>query len=246
MSKTILITGAGTGIGKDTAKKLIKNGHKVYATTYSEAEAIALQAELGESAHVFKLDITKAEDREKIADLDLDVLINNAAQNASGSLAEVDINTVRRVFEVNVFSSLELTQVAIRSMIPRGGGTVIFISSIAGRIPFAFLMPYSMTKFAVSAAAAGLREEMQALGKGIQVSVVEPGPFRTGFNQQMDDSRFEWMEKGSLFSKDQIAKMKRDSSRTLRWAEATSTDSIVRKIVTAAEARKPRLRYVAP
>lgn len=246
MSKTILITGAGTGIGKDTAKKLIENGHKVYATTYSEAEASQLQAELGDSAHVFKLDISKAEDREKIADLDLDVLINNAAQNASGSLAEVDINTVRRVFEVNVFSSLELTQVAIRSMIPRGGGTVIFISSIAGRIPFAFLMPYSMSKFAVSAAAAGLREEMQALGKGIQVSVVEPGPFRTGFNQQMDDSRFEWMEKGSLFSKDQIAKMKRDSSRTLRWAEATSTDSIVRKIVTAAEARKPRLRYVAP
>ncbi len=75
---------------------------------------------------------------------------------------------------------------------------------------------------------------------------MEPGPFRTGFNQQMDDSRFEWMKKGSLFSKDQIAKMKRYSSRTLRWAEAKSTNSIVRKIVTAAEARKPRLRYVAP
>lgn len=131
-------------------------------------------------------------------------------------------------------------------MIPRGGGTVIFISSITGRIPLPFLMPYAMTKFAVSAAAAGLREEMQALGKGIQVAVVEPGPFRTGFNQKMDDSRYEWMEKGSLFSKDQIAKMKNDSSRTLRWAEATSTASIARKIVTAAEARKPRLRYVAP
>ncbi len=246
MSKTILITGAGTGIGKDTAKELLSRGHKVHVTTYSEAEATALQAELGGQAHVFKLDITKAEDREKIADLDLDVLINNAAQNASGSLAEVDINTVRRLFEVNVFSSLELTQVAIRSMIPRGGGTVIFISSIAGRIPMPFLMPYSMTKFAVSAAAAGLREEMQTLGKGIQVAVVEPGPFRTGFNQQMSDSRFEWMERGSLFSKEQIEKMKVESNRTLRWAEAKSTDSIVRKIVAAAEARKPRLRYVAP
>lgn len=246
MPKTILITGAGTGIGKDTAKELLSRGHKVYATTYSEAEATALQAELGARAHVFKLDITKAEDREKIADLDLDVLINNAAQNASGSLAEVDINVVRRLFEVNVFSSLELTQVAIHSMIPRGGGTVIFISSIAGRIPMPFLMPYSMTKFAVSAAAAGLREEMQTLGKGIHVAVVEPGPFRTGFNQQMSGSRFEWMEKGSLFSKEQIEQMKAESNRTLRWAEAKSTDSIVRKIVAAAEAHKPRLRYVAP
>lgn len=246
MPKTILITGAGTGIGKDTAKELLSRGHNVFATTYSEAEATALQAELGGQARVFKLDITNAEDREKITDLNLDVLINNAAQNASGSLAEVDINTVRRLFEVNVFSSLELTQVAIRSMIPRGGGTVIFISSIAGRIPMPFLMPYSMTKFAVSAAAAGLREEMQTLGKGIQVAVVEPGPFRTGFNQQMSDSRFEWMEKGSLFSKEQIEQMKAESNRKLSWAEAKSTDSIVRKIVAAAEARKPRLRYVAP
>lgn len=246
MPKTILITGAGTGIGRDTAKELLARGHKVFATTYSEAEAIALQAELGDKAHVFKLDITNPKDRERIIDLDLDVLINNAAQNASGSLAEVDINIVRRLFEVNVFSSLELTQVAIRSMIPRGGGTVIFISSIAGRIPMPFLMPYSMTKFAVSAAAAGLRDEMQTLGKGIQVAVVEPGPFRTGFNQQMSDSRFEWMEKGSLFSKRQIEQMKAESDRTLRWAEAKSTNSIVRKIVAAAEARKPRLRYVAP
>ena len=246
MAKTILITGAGTGIGKDTAKTLIARGHKVYATTYSEAEAEALQAELGASATAFKLDITSAEDRAKIADLDLDVLVNNAAQNASGSLAEVDINIVRRLFEVNVFSSLELSQIAIGSMIKRGGGTVIFISSVAGRLPMPFLMPYSMTKFAVSAAAAGLRDEMKVLDKGINVSVVEPGPFKTGFNQQMSDSRFEWMEKGSIFSKEQIEKMKKDENGLLNLVEARSTKTIVRKIVNAAEARKPRLRYVAP
>ena len=246
MAKTILITGAGTGIGKDTAKNLIARGHKVYATTYSEDEAKALQAELGASATAFKLDITSAEDRVKIADLDLDVLVNNAAQNASGSLAEVDINIVRRLFEVNVFSSLELSQIAIRSMIERGGGTVIFISSIAGRLPMPFLMPYSMTKFAVSAAAAGLRDEMKVLDKGINVAVVEPGPFKTGFNQQMSDSRFEWMEKGSIFSKEQIEKMKKDENSLLKLVEARSTKSIVRKITQAAEARKPRLRYVAP
>ena len=157
MTKTILITGAGTGIGKDTAKRLLARGHSVYATTYSEWEVAAVQNELGSSARVFKLDITQAEDREKIADLDLDVLINNAAQNLSGSLADVKIDRVRRLFEVNLFSALELTQIAIRSMITRGGGTVIFMSSITGRIPEPFVMPYSMTKFAISAAAAGLR-----------------------------------------------------------------------------------------
>lgn len=247
MTKTILITGAGTGIGKDTAKQLLARGHTVYVTTYSESEVSALQTELGSSARVFKLDITNAEDRSKIVSLELDVLINNAAQNLSGSLADVKIDRVRRLFEVNLFSSLELTQIAIRSMIARGGGTVIFMSSIVGRIPEPFAMPYSMTKFAISAAAAGLREEMKALGKGIHVSVVEPGPYNTGFNQQLLNSQFEAIEKqGSIFSKAQIGARRKASHRRLQFLEIGSTDTIVRKIVSAVEARKPRLRYVAP
>jgi len=247
MSKTILITGAGTGIGKDTAKSLLSRGQTVYATTYAEAEVEPLQAELGPGARVFKLDVTNAEDRGKIADLGLDVLVNNAAQNLSGSLADVKIDRVRRLFEINVFSPLELTQIAIRSMVGRGGGTVIFISSITGRVPEPFVMPYSMTKFAISAAAAGLRDEMKTLGKGIHVSVVEPGPYNTGFNQKLVSSQFEYMEKeGSLFSRAQIEARKKATDARLRWLEVGSTDTIVRKIVSAAEARKPRLRYVAP
>ena len=171
-NKTVLITGAGTGIGKDAARKLLERGHRVIATTHQEAEVAALQKQLGAGATVFKLDITAAEDRAKVADLEVDVLINNAALGESGSLAEIDIDRIRTLFEVNLFSSLELTQIAIRGMIKRGGGTVIFISSIAGRIPTAFMMPYGMTKFAVSAAAAGLREEMKTLDKGIHVSPV--------------------------------------------------------------------------
>ena len=143
MRKTILITGAGTGIGKDAAKRLAARGHKVYATTCADSEVPALQADLGSGAHAFKLDITAAEDR---------------------------------------------AQIVIRGMIARGGGTVIFMSSITGRVPEPFVMPYSMTKFAISAAAAGLREKMKLLDKGIHVSVVEPGPYNTGFNQKLESS----------------------------------------------------------
>ena len=247
MRKTILITGAGGGIGKDAAKRLVARGHLVYATTFSEAEVPAVQAELGPAAHVFKLDVTSAEDREKIANLVLDVLVNNAAQALSGSLAEVKIDRVRRLFEVNLFGSLELTQIAIRSMIPRGGGTIIFMSSITGRVPEPFVMPYSMSKFAISAAAAGLREEMKVLGKGIRVSVVEPGPYNTGFNQRLVGSQFEAIEKeGSLFSRDQIEAQKKATDARLRLLEVGSTDTVVRKIVAAAEAKDPKLRYVAP
>jgi short-subunit dehydrogenase len=247
MPRTILITGAGTGIGKDAAKRLLARGHIVYATTYAEAEVPAVQAELGPAARVFKLDITSAEDRAKIIGLGLDVLVNNAAQSLSGSLAEVKIDRVRRLFEVNLFSSLELTQLAITDMIARGGGTIIFISSIAGRVPLPFGMPYSMTKFALSAAAAGLREEMKALDKGIHVSVIEPGPYKTGFNQKLVNSQLEMIETdGALFSREQIEARKNAADARLRWLEVGSTDSIVRKIVKAAEAKRPRLRYVAP
>lgn len=245
--KKILITGAGTGIGKDTVKRLMERGHTVYATTFSETEAKSLQVDLGPTAVVFKLDITNAKDREKVADLDFNVLINNAAQGLSGSLAEVNMDRVRQLFEVNLFSSLELTQIAIRHMVKRGGGTVIFMSSITGRVPEPFVMPYSMTKFAISAAAAGLREEMKVLDKGIQVSVVEPGPYKTGFNQKLVGSQFESIEQeGSMFLREQIEARKKSSDAKLRWLEVGSTDSIVRTIVTAVEARKPKLRYVAP
>jgi short-subunit dehydrogenase len=172
-------------------------------------------------------------------------LVNNAALGESGSLAEVDMDRVRRLFEVNLFSTLALTQVALRGMIARQRGTVVFISSIAGRVPFPFVMPYSMTKFALSAAAAGLRAEMDQLGKGIAVCVVEPGAIHTGFNQSMAASKYAWMGPDSYYYGQREA-MQAEEKRTFGFLEAKSTASVVAKIVQAAEAKRPRLRYVAP
>lgn len=245
-SKTVLITGAATGIGKDAAKKLLDRGHQVIATTHHEEQVAGLKEELGPKAKIFKLDITKPEDRAKIADYDLEVLVNNGALGETGSLAEIDMDRVRNLFEVNLFSTLELSQLAIRSMIKGGGGTVVFVSSVAGRMPLPFFMPYGMTKYALSAGAAGLRKEMKVLGKGIHISVVEPGPYATGFNQKMSNSRFVWMEKESLFTKEQIKKMKSETDRQFELTEQNSNETIVNKIVAATEAHKPKLRYVAP
>ena len=248
MGKTILITGAGTGIGRDAALALAARGHDVLATTQDAAQAAALQQvaiQRGLRLQSFKLDITDPADRALLDAHAIDVLVNNAALGESGSLAEVDMDRVRRVFEVNLFSTLALTQVALRGMIARQRGTVVFISSIAGRVPFPFLMPYSMTKFALSAAAAGLRAEMDQLGKGISVSVVEPGAIHTGFNQQMSDSKYAWMDETSYFY-GQAEAMKAKEKRTFAFVEARSTDSIVAKMVEASEAARPRLRYVAP
>jgi short-subunit dehydrogenase len=246
--KTILITGAGTGIGRDAALALAMRGHHVYATTQNAAQADALIAQahnLRVALEVFKLDITQAEDRKLVLPLNLDVLINNAGIGESGSLAEVDVDRIRHVFEVNVFAALELTQLVLRGMIERERGTVLFVSSIAGRIPMPFLMPYAMSKFALSAAGAGLRAEMDQLKKNIQVALIEPGAIHTGFNQSMVERKYAWMESSSYF-KSQIQSIKAQESRTFAFLEAKDTQSIVRKIVQATEAQRPSLRYVAP
>jgi short-subunit dehydrogenase len=238
MTKTILITGAGTGIGRDSAFALAQRGHQVLATTQTDAQALALQASAeaqGLKLEAFKLDITSAADRNLLTQRRIDVLINNAAMGDSGSLAEVDIQRVRQLFEVNLFATLELTQVALRQMIERQSGTVLFISSIAGRVPMPFLMPYSMSKFALSAAAAGLRAEMDQLKKNVHIAVIEPGAIHTGFNQAMTSRKYAWMGSASYFAH-QAEKMQKQERATFKFLEARSTRGIVKQIVKASEA----------
>lgn len=248
MNKTILITGAGTGIGRDAAFALTKRGHTVIATTFDTAQADALRDEClvrQLPMNVFKLDVTSPDDRAQVASLAIDVLINNAAIGDSGSLAEVDVDRIRRTFEVNVFSTLELTQLVLKGMIERARGTVIFVSSVAGRVPAPFLMPYAMTKFAISAAGAALRAEMDFLDRNINVAIIEPGAIHTGFNQTMVGRKYEWMQRNSYFRL-KLDSLRTRETRSLALVEARSTGSVVAQYVKAAEASRPRLRYVAP
>lgn len=247
-TKTILITGAGTGIGKDTAFALAARGHKVIATTETEKQRIALQEEIklrNVQLDVFKLDITNESDRKRIENYDLDVLINNAGIGESGSLAEIDMNKVRHNFEVNVFSAFELTQVALKTMLKNDRGTVLFLSSLAGRITMPFLGPYCMTKFALSAGAEAMRSEIHNVRKNVHVSIIEPGAYHTGFNQKNISKKYNWMNENSFFHPI-IDRLKATEEKQFKLLESASTSSIVGKIAKAAEARKPRLRYSAP
>ncbi len=247
-NKTILITGAGSGIGKETAFQLARRGHHVIATTENEDQSINLQQEATNAKlemDIFKLDVRSAEDRTKVLDFDLDVLINNAAIGESGSLAELDPDRLRNNFEVNVFAIIELTQLVIKPMLAKKRGTVIFISSLAGRIPMPFLGAYSMTKFALSCAGESLRKELKRLNRNVHVSLVEPGAYHTGFNQKIISTKYEWMNEKSLFY-DHIDALRKEEERQFRLVEVKSIKGIVRKVVRAAEVKKPRLRYSAP
>jgi len=105
-NRIVFITGCGSGLGKDAALALARRGHRVIATTRTAASAKeinSLAADQKLSIESFKLDVTVPEDREKIVDYDIDVLINNAGIGESGSLAEIDVERIRNNFEVNVF-----------------------------------------------------------------------------------------------------------------------------------------------
>jgi len=246
--KNILITGAGSGIGKDLAIALSGRGYGVHATTETQEQLESLKKEFHQKGHkmqVWKLDVTLPEDREKILNHTIDVLINNAAIGESGSLAEVPLSLIRKSFEVNVFAPIALTQLVLPQMIKRGTGSVIFVSSLAGRAPMPFLNPYSMTKFALSGGVAALKKEIKKIAKEIHIILIEPGTYATGFNQRMLATKYAWMNEHSFFYNN-ISKMKKEETKQFARIEEKSTVSIVKKIIQAVESNNPKVRYVAP
>ena len=151
-------------------------------------QAAALRAE-APGLTVEKLDIT-TDDVAKAAAWDLDVLIDNAGAGQTGPLADVPLDRVRRLFEVNVFGTLAVTQAVLPRMVARGSGRIIIMSSIAGVLSAPAFGPYSMTKHALEAMGKAMRAELA--GQGVDVCLINPGPYLTGFNDRMADSMWEW------------------------------------------------------
>lgn len=247
--KTILITGSGSGLGREASLVLAKRGHKVYATTQFLSESINLN-KIAEDQNLdltaFKLDILLEEDRSLVDDLDIDVLINNAAINESGSVAEIDVEKIKKIFETNVFSTIELTQRALKNMIKKNNGKIVFISSIYGIISDSFFSPYSSSKHGIEAISYSLRKELEKLDNNkIQVAVVEPGAYSTGFNQELILKQYRWMENGSYF-KNKIKELKREQLDKFNLIEIRNLNSIVNKYVRAVEDSHCRKKYRAP
>jgi short-subunit dehydrogenase len=193
-TKNVMITGAGSGFGRNAAVALAARGHHVIATTETDAQADALRSEAPELT-VERVDIT-GDDVAKVAGWDIDVLIDNAGAGQTGPMADVPLDRVRRLFDVNVFGTLAVTQQVLPGMVKRGSGRVIIMSSIAGVVSGPSFGPYAMTKHALEAMGKAMRAELAPLG--IDVTLVNPGPYQTGFNDRMADSMWEWFGDGSV------------------------------------------------
>ena len=192
--KTVLVTGAGSGFGKGASIALAARGHRVIATTETDAQAAALALEAPELM-VERIDITGS-DVDKVMQWDIDVLINNAGMGQTGPMADVPMDRVRKIFEVNVFGTLAITQKVLVGMIAKGAGRVIVMSSVGGLDSFPTFGPYCMSKHALEGMGKAMRAELAP--QGIDVCMINPGPHNTGFNDAMADTMWEWFDDNSL------------------------------------------------
>ncbi|RQS44688.1 SDR family oxidoreductase [Burkholderia sp. Bp8990] len=193
--KRILITGAGSGFGREVALRLAQHGHAVTAGVRTTTEIDALTdaaAQRGTALRAVKLDVTSAYDRARAAEFEVDVLVNNAGVGEAGALVDLPVEIVRELFDVNLFGPLELTQQIARGMLARGHGKIVFVSSIAGLITGPFTGAYCASKHAVESVAEAMHAELAP--HGIRVAVVNPGPYSTGFNDRMMETPRRWRD----------------------------------------------------
>ncbi|MEM6264932.1 MAG: SDR family oxidoreductase [Bacteroidota bacterium] len=183
MSKTILITGASSGIGKSTAKLFQANGWNVIATMRTPEK----EEELNQLDNVLvtKLDVLDVDtiDSALAAGIDkfgkIDVILNNAGYGLMGTFESAKRDSIIRQFGVNVFGLFDVTQKALPHFRANKDGMFINISSIGGRMTFPMMPLYHSTKWAVEGFSESLRWEMAQIG--VKVKVVEPGGVATDF-----------------------------------------------------------------
>ena len=184
LSKAVLITGCSTGIGRATAERLARGGHKVYASA-RRVESIEDLREAGCSTLALDVcdeDSMKAAVEQVVAETGaVGVLVNNAGYSQSGAIETVAMEAVRRQFETNVFGLIRLCQLVLPGMREQRWGRIVNVSSMGANFTFPGGGIYHATKYAVEAVSDALRFEVK--GFGVDVTVIQPGLIRTNFGE---------------------------------------------------------------
>ncbi|MGW3608128.1 SDR family oxidoreductase [Micromonospora sp. NPDC005161] len=189
----ILITGAGSGLGRGAALGLAQAGHHVIASAEIWSQVRDLRSEAqrqGVHLDAAKLDVTDEIDRKHAFGYDVDILVLNAGVQEAGSVVEIPMERVRRSFEVNVFGHLQLVQGIAPQMLNRGSGKIVWLSSAVGIRTRPWVGIYAATKHAIEALAWAMKMELGP--RGIRVVTINPGPYRTGYNDTGVEATFQW------------------------------------------------------
>lgn len=185
MSKVWLITGCSTGFGRLLVERIAAAGDRVVATARRVESLADLAADAGDRVLRLSLDVTRGEQIRLAAATTLDrfgrvdVLINNAGYGYFSTQEEGDIDDIRNMYETNVFGLIRMTQAVLPAMRKQGGGVVVNLSSVAGRVTFPRSGFYNSSKWAVEALSEALHYEVAPFG--IRVIVIEPGAYDTDF-----------------------------------------------------------------
>ena len=243
MNKVILITGTSSGIGKDTALSLIKEGHVVYgAARRLEMMQDIIQA----GGHAIKMDILKERNIDEVVNQivkeqnRIDVLINNAGYGLWGAVETISIPEAKRQFDVNIFGLAYLTKKIIPLMRKQKSGKIINMSSMGGKVYTPFGAWYHATKYALEGWSDCLRIELKSFG--IDVILIEPGVIKTEFQDVMMDSTVE-RSIGTPYEK-KLKALKKATQEMYARGIGSPPSTITKLIIKAINSHNPKRRYV--
>lgn len=245
--ETILFTGARSGIQSLVIDKIKHMDYQIYVTVHTQKQLELIQTYYQNDSNItcLKLDITNSKDLEQLKQLDIDILVSNAAIGEGGSMAEIEMDRVRNNFEVNVFSYFRVIQIILKKMIQKKKGKIINMASLAGLVPIPYLGSYCATKASIIKMTEALKLELKDLNTDIQICLIEPGLYYTGFNQVMFENKYDKMEYDSYFQ-NQIDQIRKREILLCQLLEHKNLNSIVKQIVKAITSQKIKRIYRAP
>lgn len=228
MSRTALVTGSSSGIGRATAELLVTRGYRVFGTSRSAREVPGVE--------MLRLDLTDPASIEALAPVlrDVDVLVNNAGESQTAPFEDLPGNMLRRLFEINFFGPVRLAQLALPAMRERGHGRVVMVGSMQASFPVAYRAAYTASKAAIKGFAHAARHEFSPFG--VWLTTVEPGAIATGISER----RTTFVAPGSPHGPD-FATLLAAMARNER--AGTPPDRVAATILKAVDDRRPRRRY---
>ncbi len=245
MQELVIVTGASTGMGAATARELARQGFHVLAGVRRESDGEAVRAT---GIDPVLLDITQQDQIAALAarvasdSRPLRALVNNAGTPMIGPVEILPLSEWRRVFEVNLFGHIAVTQ-AMLPALRRSGGRVVNISSLNGKLAMAGYGAYAAGKYALEAMSDALRQELAP--QGVRVVVVEPGGVQT---EMVKQGTARAHSTTSAMTADQAGRygalMQALPSHAAAFTKAgVTSDFAARRIARAVTDRKPRIRY---
>ncbi|MFE4052951.1 SDR family NAD(P)-dependent oxidoreductase [Streptomyces sp. YIM B13518] len=245
--KLIVVTGASTGMGASAARELARRGFHVLAGVRRDRDADAIRST---GIEPVILDITKSEQVEALATRVADdprvlhALVNNAGVQVNAPVEALPMTEWRRVFEVNLFGHIAVTQALLPALL-RSKGRVINISSVGGKFAMATYGAYAGAKFALEAVSDSLRREVAPLG--VQVVVVEPGGVRTEMAARGVETANHLAARMTPEQDERYGSLVRANNKlmTSGTASGLTADAAARVIARAVTTRRPRTRYTA-